>query len=166
MLHSGIDLHKRTVGISTVDPDGHPVRDVQLAARRDSLTRYFDSLTRYFAALPGPHRAVVESTSMWYWPRDLLVGQEVDLKRAHSKHVQAIRDAKVKTDAVDAATLAPARAPPLLRSDLIPEAHMARAEWRPARAPRRATSCARACNSCGSRSGARTPSTAGSRSTT
>jgi len=28
MLHSGLDLHKRTVVISMVDSEGHPVRDV------------------------------------------------------------------------------------------------------------------------------------------
>jgi transposase len=124
MLHSGIDLHKRTVAIATVDPDGRPVRDVQLPARREALAGYF-------AALPGgsaAQRAVVESTSNWYWLRDLLGAQGVDLRLAHSKHVKAISYAKVKTDAVDAATLAQ-----LLRSDLIPEAHMVSAEWREAR---------------------------------
>ena len=41
MLHSGIDLHKRTVVIATVGPDGRPVRDVQLPAKRDAVTRCF-----------------------------------------------------------------------------------------------------------------------------
>jgi hypothetical protein len=46
MLHSGIDLHKRAVAIATVDPDGRPVRDVQLPAKREAVTRSF-------AGLPG-----------------------------------------------------------------------------------------------------------------
>ena len=82
----------------------------------------------YFEGIPGPHRAVVESTSNWYWLHDLLVGSGVDLRLGHSKYIKAISYAKVKTDAVDAATLAQ-----LLRSDLIPEAHMVSAEWREAR---------------------------------
>ena len=121
MLHSGIDLHKRTIAIATVTPDGRAVQDRQLPTTRAAVRAYF-------AALPGPHRAVVESTSNWYWLRDLLVGAGVDLRLGHSKYIKAISYAKVKTDAVDAATLAQ-----LLRSDLIPEAHMVSAEWREAR---------------------------------
>lgn len=121
MLHSGIDLHKRTIAIATVTPDGQSVRDTQLPTSRAAIRAYFD-------ALPGPHRAVVESTSNWYWLRDLLVSAGVDLRLGHSKYIKAISYAKVKTDAVDAATLAQ-----LLRSDLIPEAHMVSAEWREAR---------------------------------
>lgn len=124
MLHSGIDLHKRTVVVATVDADGRAVRDAQLPATRAAVSRYF-------AALPGgagDQRAVVESTSTWYWLRDLLAGAGVDLRLGHSKHIKAISYAKVKTDAVDAATLAQ-----LLRSDLVPEAHMVSAEWREAR---------------------------------
>ena len=121
MLHSGIDLHKRTIAIATVTPDGQPVRDAQLATSRPAIRAYFESM-------PGPHRAVVESTSNWYWLHDLLVGTEVDLRLGHSKCIKAISYAKVKTDAVDAATLAQ-----LLRSDLIPEAHMISPEWREAR---------------------------------
>lgn len=121
MLHSGIDLHKRTVVISTVDPSGHPVRDAELPTSRARIQSYF-------ASLPGPHRAVVESTSNWYWLSDLLLSSGVDLRLGHSKYIKAISYAKVKTDAVDAATLAQ-----LLRSDLVPEAHMVSPEWREAR---------------------------------
>ena len=121
MLHSGIDLHKRTVVISTVDPEGHAVRDVELPTTRARIQSYF-------ASLPGPHRAVVESTSNWYWLSDLLLAGGIDLGLGHSKYIKAISYAKVKTDAVDAATLAQ-----LLRSDLIPEAHMISPEWREAR---------------------------------
>ena len=121
MLHSGIDLHKRSVVISTVDDAGQPVRDAHLPTTRAAVRRYFDSL-------PGPHRAVVESTSNWYWLRDLLAPTEVALALGHSKYVKAISYAKVKTDAVDAATLAH-----LLRGGLIPEAHMVSAEHREAR---------------------------------
>lgn len=121
MLHSGIDLHKRTVVISTVDASGHSVRDAELPTTRARIQSYF-------ASLPGPHRAVVESTSNWYRLSDLLLSSGIDLRLGHSKYIKAISYAKVKTDAVDAATLAQ-----LLRSDLMPEAHMVSPEWREAR---------------------------------
>lgn len=121
MLYSGIDLHRRTIALSTVTPEGLVTREAALPTTREAVRRYF-------AAMPGPHRAVVESTSNWYWLRDLLAHEGVDLRLGHSKYIKAISYAKVKTDAVDADTLAQ-----LLRSDLIPEAHMVSPEWREAR---------------------------------
>jgi transposase len=100
------------------------VREAQLPTTRSALSAYFASLPGGAAA----QRAVVESTSTWYWLRDLLVSEGIDLRLGHSKHVKAISYAKVKTDAVDAATLAQ-----LLRGDLVPEAHMVSPEWREAR---------------------------------
>ncbi len=112
MLYSGIDLHKRTVAIHTVDASGALVRKADLPTNRAAISAYFTTLD-------GPHQAVCECTGMWYWVRDLLVPQGIDLRLAHAKYLKAISYAKVKTDAIDAATMAQ-----LLRVQLIPEAHM------------------------------------------
>lgn len=121
MLHTGIDLHKRTCVLATVDDDGERVAEAELRCHRPALVRYF-------AALPGPHAATVEATSGWYWLADLLATEGVTLSLAHAKFLKAIAYAKVKTDAVDARTLAQ-----LLRVGLIPEAHMIAPELRPLR---------------------------------
>ena len=112
MLYSGIDLHKRTLAIHTLDAAGTLIRKADLPTHRAEISAYV-------AAMPGPHQAVVECTGMWYWLRDLLVAQGIDLRLGHAKYLKAISYAKVKTDAVDAATLAQ-----LLRVQLVPEAHM------------------------------------------
>jgi transposase len=83
------------------------------------------AVTAYFAPLGREQRAVVESTASWYWLADLLRAQGVALTLGHSKYIKAISYAKVKTDAVDAATLAQ-----LLRTELVPEAHMISPELR------------------------------------
>ncbi len=121
MLYTGIDLHKRTVAIRTVDESGAVVREASLPTCRATVARYFNRL-------PEPTVATVEATSSWYWLRDLLEEQRVPLTLAHAKFVKAIAYAKVKTDAVDALTLAQ-----LLRADLIPRAHMVSPELRPMR---------------------------------
>ena len=121
MLHTGIDLHKRDLVVTTVDAGGQPVKTARLRTSRPAVTAYFGSL-------PGDaaeQRAVVESTATWYWLADLLRAEGIALTLGHSKYIKAISYAKVKTDAVDAATLAQ-----LLRSDLIPEAHMISPELR------------------------------------
>jgi transposase len=121
MLYTGIDLHKRTAVVATIDEHGEVVSQVSLPTSRDAVSRYFETL-------PGPTKATVEATSCWYWLRDLLAEQGVPLTLAHAKFVKAIAYAKVKTDAVDALTLAR-----LNRADLIPRAHMVSPELRPLR---------------------------------
>jgi len=121
MLYSGIDLHKRSVVIATVDERGQVVQEESVAASRTAVARYF-------RCLPEPTVATVEATSSWYWLRDLLEHENVPLTLAHAKFVKAIAYAKVKTDAVDALTLAQ-----LHRADLIPRAHMVSPELRPLR---------------------------------
>jgi transposase len=82
----------------------------------------------YLASLDRPHRAVVEATGGWYWIADLLGGRGVELKLAHALKLKAVAAAKVKTDPIDALTLAQP-----LRADLIPEAHAISPELRPYR---------------------------------
>ncbi len=112
MLQHGIDLHKRSLSIATVDAEGRLVKQKRMPTRRADLLRYLE-------ALPGPHRAVVEACGSWYWLADLFRKHGIELTLAHARQLKAISQAKVKTDAVDALTLAQ-----LLRADLIPEAHM------------------------------------------
>lgn len=114
MLYSGIDLHKRPLAIHTVDAAGTVMRKADLPATRAAVSAYF-------AMLKGPHQAVCECTSMWYWVRDLLVPQDISSRLAHAKYLEATSCAKAKTDAVDAATMAQ-----LLRVQLMTEAHVIR----------------------------------------
>jgi transposase len=118
MLYSGIDLHRRLIVVCTVDNNG------TIIARRQMKTDPA-LVSEYFRQWPGQHRAVVECTTGWYWLADLLRSLNVDLILAHAKYLKAIFYAKVKTDAVDALTLAQ-----FLRMDYIPEAHQLPPEYR------------------------------------
>lgn len=121
MLHHGIDLHKRSLVLASLDASGTVVKRASIRAYRGDVQRYFRSLSR-------PHSAVVECTGSWYWLADTLRALKVPLTLAHARQLKAIAAAKVKTDPVDAHTLAQ-----LPRADLIPEAHMVSAELRPYR---------------------------------
>lgn len=112
MFYTGIDQHRASSVLTTLTAEGERLRQV-------TLPNDCGVLTAYFAQFPAPHRAVVEATGRWYWLRDLLVPQGIDLRLAHAKFLKAIAYAKVKTDAIDSDTLAQ-----LLRTGLIPEAHM------------------------------------------
>jgi transposase len=111
MYYTGIDLHKFTSYLTTVDSSGCIVK-------QSNLKNNDFEFVQYFSDLKENHKAVVESTMTWYWLNDLLVTLNIPLVLAHAKFVKAIAYAKVKTDKVDSHTLAQ-----LLRMDYIPEAH-------------------------------------------
>jgi len=118
MYYTGIDLHKFTSYLTTVDLSGTIIKQENMKNAAHNFIRYFNSL-------PGEHKTTVESTMTWYWLNDLLSSINIPLVLAHAKYVKAIAYAKVKTDKVDSHTLAQ-----LLRMDYLPAAHKISAENR------------------------------------
>jgi len=111
MYYTGIDLHKFTSYLTTVDSVGNIVK-------QQNLKNIDHNFIQYFNSIPGNHKTTVESTMTWYWLNDLLSSIDIPLTLAHAKYVKAIAYAKVKTDKVDSHTLAQ-----LLRMNFIPEAY-------------------------------------------
>lgn len=118
MLYTGIDLHRRLLVLCTLNEQGTIVARSRI--KNDPI-----AVTTYFRQWSDSHRAVVECTSNWYWLCDLLRSHNIEVVLSHAKYLKAIAYAKVKTDAVDAHTLAQ-----LLRMDFIPEAHQLPPEYR------------------------------------
>jgi len=111
MYYTGIDLHKFTSYLTTVDSSGSIVK-------QENLKNLAHNFIQYFNSIPGEHKTTVESTMTWYWLNDLLSSINIPLVLAHAKYVKAIAYAKVKTDKVDSHTLAQ-----LLRMNYIPVAY-------------------------------------------
>ena len=111
MYYTGIDLHKFTSYLTTIDSDGCIVKQA-------NIKNVDYNFLQYFSDLSGEHQTTVESTCTWYWLNDLLTSINIPLVLAHAKYVKAIAYAKVKTDKVDSHILAQ-----LLRLNFIPEAH-------------------------------------------
>ena len=118
MHYTGVDLHRRLIVLCTVDDNGTVVAKARIRTEPQKIIDYFSQWTT-------PHRAVVECTGSWYWFCDLLRTNGITILLAHAKYLKAISYAKVKTDAVDAQTLAQ-----LLRMGYIPEAHQLSPEYR------------------------------------
>lgn len=111
MFYSGIDLHKDMSFITTLNDEGNIVKQEKMPNDEYTILQYFFSIGK-------EHKAVVESTSNWYWLSDLLNDHSIEMILAHAKFLKAISYAKVKIDKVDSLTLAQ-----LLRMNLIPIAH-------------------------------------------
>lgn len=111
MYYTGIDLHKFTSYLTTVDSSGNIIK-------QQNIKNVNHNFVQYFSNIGTDHITTVESTMTWYWLNDLLTSMNIPLILAHAKYVKAIAYAKVKTDKVDSHTLAQ-----LLRMDYIPAAH-------------------------------------------
>jgi transposase len=113
----GIDLHRRRSQIAIVDQDG----ELTLSRR---IINNPESFREVLGETEGTHVAL-EATYGWEWLADLLEQEGYDVHLAHPLRTRAIAAARVKTDAVDARTLAH-----LLRTGLLPEAYIAPPELR------------------------------------
>jgi transposase len=118
VVYVGIDLHRRTSHVAAFDEEG-----LELLSRR--VRNDPEALRDIFAELGGEARVALEAAFGWEWLADLLEAEGIELYLAHPRHTKAIAAARVKTDAVDARTLAH-----LLRADLLPEAYVAPPEVR------------------------------------
>ena len=114
----GIDLHRSRSHVAVLDDGGR-----ELLSRR--IVNDPSAFLELLAEVDGESKVALEATYGWEWLADLLQDAGYELHLAHPLRTKAIASARVKNDAVDAATLAH-----LLRTDLLPEAYIAPRELR------------------------------------
>jgi transposase len=114
----GIDLHRNRSHVAVIDEHG----ELSLSRR---IVNDRETFLELLGGLEGESRIAVEATYGWEWLAELLEDAGYDIHLAHPLRTRAIAAARVKTDAVDAKTLAH-----LLRADLLPEAYVAPRELR------------------------------------
>jgi transposase len=114
----GIDLHRSRSYVAVLDEEGE-----LLLSRR--IVNDPATFLELLAEIDGECRVALEATYGWEWLADVLQDAGYELHLAHPLRTKAIASARVKTDAVDARTLAH-----LLRTNLLPEAYIAPRELR------------------------------------
>ena len=107
MLYTGLDFHRSSTYITTMNAKGEVIGQKKLPSNGEIID--------YLKEFEGSMEVAIESTPSWYWLYDCLEDEGFDVKLSHPLRTKAIAYAKVKTDKVDSATLAH-----LLRSDLLP----------------------------------------------
>lgn len=118
MYYTGIDLHKKTSFITTIDEKGRVVTKANLRNNEEEIFQYF-------LGLGQETKIVIESTSSWYWLYDLLFGNGFDVTISNPAKTKAIASAKIKNDKLDSHMLAQ-----LLRTDLISSVYVSNLETR------------------------------------
>ena len=109
--YGGLDVHKDFVQACWVNNKNEVVRE-------DRFDTTPDGLAALCGAAHGTH-CVLESSTACFQVYDALQDAGVRVRVAHPLRVKAIASAKVKTDKVDAKTLAQ-----LECANLVPEAHI------------------------------------------
>ena len=112
MYYTGIDLHKKTSYITTIDDSGKVVFRRNFANKEEQILDYFVNLE-------VPTKIVIESMCSWYWLHDLLKAHDFDMVISNPLKTKTIASAKIKNDKVDSHMLAQ-----LLRADLIATVHV------------------------------------------
>lgn len=117
----GIDLHKAKSFVTRLNGRGRVLEQVE-------LTHASGDLTQYLTQLPADARIAVEATGNWMWLYELIEEWHPNLVLAHPLKAKAIASARIKTDKIDATTLAQ-----LLRADVVPAAYIPSREVRDTR---------------------------------
>ncbi len=119
MDYYGIDIHKKYSAYTRVNEQGHIMAQGKITNNIEEFKRILD-----YPASSKP-KVVIEATANWYYIHDLIEDMVEEVVIAHPLRTKAIASAKIKTDKVDATTLAQ-----LLRADLIPQSYIPPVEIR------------------------------------
>ena len=118
MLYVGVDTHKKYSRVVVTDGRGQIVSQQSLS---NDITAFKD----FFLQMKEPVKAVVEAGRTWGIIYDMLEDLGAEPVLANPLKARAIAEAKIKTDSIDAKTLAD-----LLRADLIPSVYVPSRETR------------------------------------
>lgn len=119
--HVGIDLHKRFSQVAVLNEKGE-VLDNRRVDNDPSL------LLQHFSPFPKETPVTLEATIGYEWMSDLLADNGFEVNLANPKKVRLIAEATIKTDKVDAVTLAQ-----LERTNFLPTAYLPPPEVRDTR---------------------------------
>jgi transposase len=118
MVYVGLDFHKYFSFITVMDGQGEILK-------RAKVQNHPDMLLAFFGQLEDEVTVAVEATWNWYWLQELFEDHRIPMKLVHPQRAKAIASARIKTDKIDSEILAH-----LLRTDLLPEAHISTRETR------------------------------------
>lgn len=107
MVYVGLDVHKEFCQACVIDRSGRVISNERFSSTQEELDEFLDGFKNAMF--------VLECTGIWEFIYEGIENRGFEAVLAHPLKVRAIAEARVKTDKVDAETLAQ-----LLRADLIP----------------------------------------------
>ncbi len=112
MYYTGIDFHRKTSYLTTINDRGEVVK-------RGNLRNDKEAILVYFSELAEPSRVVIEATGGCFWLHDLLVENGIEVVVCDPAKTKAISSSKIKNDKLDSHMLAQ-----LLRANLVAQVYV------------------------------------------
>jgi len=113
MNYIGMDIHKKFTVAVVKDVEGNLLQEEKFDNDEFAFRKF---LMIYH---PNETKIVIESTCVWEYIYEILEELSYEVKLSNPTRTKAIAYARIKTDSVDASTLAD-----LLRANLIPESYI------------------------------------------
>lgn len=112
MRHMGIDFHKATSYVTTMDSKGKILSSYEIANSPETLRALAESLS-------CKDQVALEATGHWMYLYEQLESSGAEVVLSHPQATRAIASARLKNDKVDSRMLAH-----LLRTNLLPRAYI------------------------------------------
>ena len=109
----GMDIHKQFTVAVAKDEQGNKLAEDKFDNGEDNFSRFLQAFQ------PQETKIVIESSSVWEYIYEILDGMHYEVKLANPVRTRAIAEARIKTERVDASTLAD-----LLRANLVAESYI------------------------------------------
>ncbi len=119
-MYVGVDYHRKYSYLTVMDENGKILKEGKVDSKKEAVSEFLAK-----ANCNGNSEAVLEASRNWCVMHDWLEEMVEEVHLAHPLKVKVIAEAKIKTDKIDARALAH-----LLRTDLLPEAYVAKSETR------------------------------------
>ncbi|OQX56579.1 MAG: hypothetical protein B5M53_00665 [Candidatus Cloacimonas sp. 4484_209] len=118
MLYAGLDIHKSFSQAILMTETGKIIKKRKIETSEEGMKEFFSGFDKV--------KVVIESTTIWEPVYECLENLGHEVKLSHPLKTKAIAYARIKTDKIDAKTLAD-----LLRSNLLPESYIPRSNLLP-----------------------------------
>ena len=119
MNYIGMDIHKQFTVAVVKDKEGNELENEKFENSKENFKKFLSPYS------PEETKIVMESTSVWEHIYDMIEEMNYSIKLANPLKTRAIAEARIKTDKVDASTLAD-----LLRANLVAESYIPTKEIR------------------------------------
>ena len=113
MNYIGMDIHKQFTVAVVKDEQGNKIVEDKFTNSENNFGSFMQKYK------PEETKIVIESTCVWEYIYEILEAKNYEVKLANPYRTRAIAEARIKTDSIDASTLAD-----LLRANLIAESYI------------------------------------------
>ncbi len=100
MNYIGMDIHKQFTVAVVKDEQGNKLAEDKFINSEDNFGSFMQKYK------PEETKIVIESTCVWEYIYEILEAKKYEVKLANPSRTRAIAEARIKTDIVDAETLA------------------------------------------------------------